>query len=134
MNSDLEHLRLLSIFHYVVGGLAAMFALFPIFHLAMGIGMVAGRFPDPSEQRDMQLFGWLFVAMAAIWIVAALTFAVCVVLAGRFLARRTHYTFCFIIAALSCAFMPFGTILGVFTIVVLVRPSVRQLFEAAPAA
>ena len=134
MNSDLEHLRLLSIFHYVVGGLAAMFALFPIFHLAMGIGMVAGRFPDPSEQRDMQLFGWLFVAMAAMWIVAALTFAVCVVLAGRFLARRTHYTFCFIIAALSCAFMPFGTILGVFTIVVLVRPSVRQLFEAAPAA
>jgi hypothetical protein len=134
MNSDLEHLRLLSIFHYVVGGLAAMFALFPIFHLAIGIGMVAGRFPDPTEQQDMQLFGWLFVAMAAMWIVAALTFAVCLILAGRFLARQSHYTFCFIIAALACAFMPFGTILGVFTIVVLVRPSVRQLFEAAPAA
>jgi hypothetical protein len=134
MNSDLEHLRLLSIFHYVVGGLAAMFALFPIFHLAIGIGMVSGRFPDPTEQRDMELFGWLFVAMAAMWIVAALTFAVSVILAGRFLARRTHYTFCFIVAALSCAFIPFGTILGVFTIVVLVRPGVRQLFEAAPAA
>jgi hypothetical protein len=134
MNSDLDHLRLLSIFHYIVGGLAAMFALFPIFHLAIGIGMVAGRFPDPTEQRDMQLFGWLFVAMAAMWILAALTFAMCLILAGRFLVRRAHYTFCFVIAALSCAFMPFGTILGVFTIVVLVRPSVQQLFEAAPAA
>ena len=134
MNTDVEHLRLLSIFHYIVGGLAAMFALFPVFHLAIGIGMVAGRFPDPTEQRDMQLFGWLFVAMAAMWMLAAVTYAVCLVLAGRFLARQADYTFCFIMAALSCAFMPFGTVLGVFTIVVLVRPSVRQLFEAAPAA
>src|SRR5688572_24529722 len=134
MNSDLEHLRLLSIFHYVVGGFAAMFALFPVFHLAIGIGMVAGRFPDPTEQRDMQLFGWLFVAMAAMWMLAAATYAVCLVLAGRFLARQAHYTFCFIMAALSCAFMPFGTVLGVFTIVVLVRPGVRQRFEAVPAA
>ena len=134
MNNDLEHLRLLSIFHYIVGGLAAMFALFPIFHLAIGIGMVAGMFPDPTEQRDMELFGWLFVAIAAMWILAALTFAVCVILAGRYLARQVHYTFCFIVAALSCAFMPFGTILGVFTIVVLVRPTVRVLFHAAPSA
>ena len=134
MNSDLEHLRLLSIFHYLLGGLATLFALFPIFHLAIGIGMVTGMFPDPTEQRDMQLFGWLFVAMAAMWILAALTFAVCLILAGRFLARQAHYTFCFIIAALSCAFIPFGTVLGVFTIVVLVRPSVKQLFEATPSA
>jgi hypothetical protein len=35
------------------------------------------------------------------------------------------------VAALSCAFMPFGTVLGVFTIVVLVRPSVKQLFESS---
>src|SRR5687767_2639997 len=133
MNSGIDHLRLLSIFHYIVGGLAAMFALFPALHLAIGIGMVAGRFPDPTEQRDMQLFGWLFVAMAAMWMLAALTYAVCLVLAGRFLARQAHYTFCFIIAALSCAFMPFGTVLGVFTIVVLVRRGVRQLFDGAPA-
>jgi hypothetical protein len=131
MNSDFEHLRLLSIFHYVLGGVAALFALFPIFHLAIGIGMVAGRFPDPTEQRDMQLFGWLFVAMAAMWMLAALTYAVCLILAGRFLAGQAHYAFCFIVAALSCAFMPFGTVLGVFTIVVLVRPSVKQLFESS---
>ncbi len=37
MQQDEEHLKLLSIFHYVVGGLAALFACFPIFHLIMGI-------------------------------------------------------------------------------------------------
>lgn len=35
VGKDLEHLRLLSIFHYVVGGLIALFACFPIIHLMM---------------------------------------------------------------------------------------------------
>jgi uncharacterized membrane protein YuzA (DUF378 family) len=30
MNQDAEHLRLLSIFHYIVGGLAALFSFFPL--------------------------------------------------------------------------------------------------------
>ncbi len=40
MNQDLEHIRLLSMFHYVVGGLTALFACFPIIHLIMGIMFV----------------------------------------------------------------------------------------------
>ena len=39
-NKDDEYLRLLSIFHYVVGGLAGFFALFPILHLIFGLLMV----------------------------------------------------------------------------------------------
>jgi hypothetical protein len=31
MNQDAEHLRLLSIFHYIVGGLAALFSFFHSF-------------------------------------------------------------------------------------------------------
>ena len=47
MQQDEEHLKLLSIFHYVVGGLAALFACFPIFHLIIGVVFIAlsGR-PD----------------------------------------------------------------------------------------
>jgi len=39
-----------------------------------------------------------------------------------------------VMAAIECIFMPFGTVLGVFTIVVLARPSVKEMFElnAAP--
>jgi hypothetical protein len=32
-----EQLRLLSIFHYVVAGLSALFACIPIIHLALGL-------------------------------------------------------------------------------------------------
>ena len=40
MNQNLEHLRLLSIFHYVVASLAALFACIPVFHLIFGLVML----------------------------------------------------------------------------------------------
>lgn len=127
MNNDLDHLRLLSIFHYVVGGLAALFSLFPFLHLAMGIAMVTDRL-HTSDQPEAALFGWFFIALASMMIVCGLAFSASLILAGRFLMRRVHYTFCFVMAALACVFVPFGTILGVFTIVVLARPTVKELF------
>jgi hypothetical protein len=32
-------------------------------------------------------------------------------------------------AGVACLFMPFGTVLGIFTIIVLVRPQVKALFD-----
>ena len=43
-------------------------------------------------------------------------------------ARRRDGNEALIVAGLECMMMPFGTVLGVFTIIVLLRPSVRQLF------
>jgi hypothetical protein len=39
-------------------------------------------------------------------------------------------------AAVACVFFPFGTVLGVFSIIVLTRESVKRLFDGsgAPAA
>jgi hypothetical protein len=34
-------------------------------------------------------------------------------------------------AALACTLMPFGTVLGSFTLIVLLRPSVKELFVRA---
>lgn len=76
--------------------------------------------------------GWFFVIFAATWIVCGLTFAICLFLAGRYLDQRRRYLFCLVMAGLACMFMPFGTVLGVFTILVLVRPSVKELFGEAP--
>ena len=57
-NTDGEHLRLLSIFHYVVGGLAALFACIPLVHLAMGVFMIIapGKF-GPSSNQPPAFFG-----------------------------------------------------------------------------
>jgi len=135
MNQDLEHLRLLSIFHYVVAGLTALFACFPVFHLIFGLVMLLapGVFENhqhgpPHDPAILRLMGAIFAFVAAMIILAGWSLAVCIFLAGRFLNLRRHYMFCLVIAALMCMITPFGTVLGVFTIIVLVRPSVKPLF------
>ena len=123
MKEDEQYLKLLSVFHYVVGGLAACFACIPIIHLAIGIAMLVGAIDDAPE-----FVGALLVVIAMFAMLIGWTLAVCIIVAGRCLAKRKRYMFCLVIAAISCVFMPFGTVLGVFTIIVLMRPSVKELF------
>lgn len=132
MNKDHEHLRLLSVFHYIVGGLTALFALIPIIHLVLGLFFILApeKFgPNPAQQPPV-FIGWIFVIVASCVIVLGWILAALIVTAGRFLGRRRHYTFCFVIAAIECLMMPFGTVLGVFTIIVLLRDSVKQIFTS----
>ena len=126
---DEEHLRVLSICHYVLGGITALFACIPFIHVALGLAMVLGKL-DAGKNPPPEAFGWIFVIMGGFFILAGWTLAVLLLLGGRNLARRRGRGFCTAVAALSCLFMPLGTILGVFTLVVLNRPTVRRLFDA----
>ena len=130
MNNDLQHLKLLSIFHYVVAGMTALMGCFPLIHLAFGIALLSGHLP--TQQNDPvsdSVMGWIFTGAAGVMIVMMWSFAIVLFCAGRSLQQRRRYTFCVVVAGLACLLMPFGTVLGVFTIIVLIRPSVRQLFE-----
>jgi hypothetical protein len=75
--------------------------------------------------------GWFFIAFSSAFILTGWAFALCLFLAGRYLSQRRRYTFCLVMAGLACMFMPFGTVLGVFTIIVLLRDSVKELFGVA---
>ena len=131
MTRDEEHLKLLSIFHYVVGGLSGLFSLFPIFHLVFGLFLifVPEEFVGKGDPSPV-FFGWMFVIFAAVFISIGLIFAAFIIAAGRFLAKRRHYMFCLVMGGVECIFIPFGTVLGVFTIILLVREPVKQLFSA----
>jgi magnesium-transporting ATPase (P-type) len=131
-NDDSEHLQLLAISHYIVAGLVALFALLPVIHLVVGVAMVTGRLgAAANKDPDAHIVGWFFVFFATACIVCGLVFAACLAFAGRFLKQRRHYLYCLVLAGFACMFMPFGTVLGVFTIVVLMRPSVKVSFGAA---
>jgi hypothetical protein len=130
VNQDEQQLKLLSIFHYIVGGIIALFSLFPIFHLVFGIVMIVS--PDTFEsggEGPPAFIGWLLALIGGTIILVGLVFATCVILAGRFLSLRRYYTYCFVMACIQCLFIPFGTVLGVFTIIVLMRESVKQIFS-----
>ncbi len=129
MNRDDEHLKLLSIFHYVVSGLAGVCALFPVFYLVFGLVIILA--PEKMAAHNGSppaMMGWFFVGFGSVFIVVGLAFAALVLATGRFLAQRKRYLFCLVMAGVECIFMPLGTVLGVFTIIVLVRESVKQVF------
>ncbi|MGE4545286.1 MAG: hypothetical protein AB7D06_14350 [Pedobacter sp.] len=126
MTQDEQHLDLLAVFHYVVGGLTALFSCMFLLHIAMGIAMLCGAFD--GDDAPPEFFGWLFIIIPSILALAGWTLSGFIVAAGRKLKKRTSYTLCLVVAGIECIVMPFGTVLGVFTLVVLSRESVKALF------
>ena len=136
MNQDKEHLRLLAIFHYIVAGLAALFSFFPLLYTTIGaifIFVARHGTQKPGEDLPPEFLGWIFVGLGSFLFLLGIAMAICILIAGRCLSRFKCYSFTLVIACVECLFIPFGTILGVFTIIALCRESVKALFSAAPA-
>ena len=134
MNQDEQYVKILAIFHFVVAGMAALFACFPIIHFVMGLGMLGlslgagvseGSFPEAVIPG---LVGLIFTLIAGSAILLGWAFAVCVALAGLFLLKKKRHMFCVVMGGVECMFMPFGTVLGVSTVITLMKPSVKALF------
>jgi hypothetical protein len=126
MSQDSEHLSLLAIFHYVVAGMTALFACIPFIHFFVGLALATGALPDTDPEA--QPIGLAIMVFAGLFIFAGWTLAILIAFAGRSLQTRSRYTFCLVMAGVECIFMPFGTVLGVFTIIVLMRDTVKELF------
>jgi hypothetical protein len=131
--ADADHLRLLSIFHYVGAGLAVLGLCFLSIHYLFFHAFLAnpefwknqkGGTPPPKEFFAM--FKWIYVFFGG-WLVLSL---IGNVLSGAFLARRKYRAFSLVVAVMNLIHIPLGTVLGVFTLVVLLRPSVREVYDA----
>ncbi len=135
MNQDLQNLRLLSIFHYVLAGIIALFACIPFIHLILGIIFLV--MPESFCNGDCEdvpppFVGWIFIGIGTLAIVMGWALAIAVGIAGRFLSQRRRLKYCMVVAGLSCLFMPLGTVLGVFTLIQLSKPHMAELFASGP--
>ena len=130
---DAEHLRLLAIMHYVMGGIVAVFSSIGIIHVVIGLTVVGGGTGFASAPGQPAAFGWLFVAMGSCIVTCGWTLGGLNILVGRRLGQRRARTLAMVVAGINCLWVPFGTALGVFTFIVLGRDSVRQMF-VGPAA
>jgi len=130
---DAEHVKLLSIFFYISGAITALFALIPLIHVGLGTFLLvaSGAARHADERVPMALIGTVLVMIGGTIIVVGELIAVLKMYTGYCLARRKNRTFCLVVAGISCLAFPYGTILGVFTMMVLLRDSVRTLFEEA---
>ena len=129
---DEEHLRLLTIGHYITGGFYILFASIFIIHfvLILVAALNPEFFGSPSEPQKgpPDSFMYIVAIFFGLFILAGWTFGGLTIYAGRCIKRRVRRTLTFVIACLNTLALPFGTVLGVFTLLVLARPGVKRLY------
>jgi hypothetical protein len=131
---DREHLRLLGIFHFVSAGLAfcgllfiaGHYALFHMFFSDPKMWANASQGQGPSPAQFFGILRW-FYAVMGLWFLAS---GVVNLLSGFYLRACRRRIFSMVVAGMNCLYMPLGTLLGVFTFIVLARDSVTKLYDA----
>jgi len=132
---DQEHLNLLSIAYLVSAALSACFSLLGLAYAFMGAFFAAAiaRMPaTPGQAPPPAFMGWLFGLMGLSMFGFVLTIGGLKFLAYRRLKQRRSRILCMVVAGVCCLGVPYGTLLGIFTFVVLTRPSVVRLFQVSP--
>ncbi len=130
--ADSEHLKLLVIFHFIVAGLGVLglfflFAHYMLFHFISDNPEI-WKHPANGSGPTLQIFlifRWFYVFIATI-LVAGVAANVA---SAIYIRQRRNRLFSLVIAALNLFHLPFGTALGLFTLVVLSRDSVRSIYH-----
>jgi hypothetical protein len=129
---DGEHIRLLSFFHFIVAGLALVGMGFLCLHFLFIRTFFANpQLWAPSRNAPPPMPANIMVFLNGFYLFFGFVLATACVLnvfAGLFLRQRNHRIFCMVVAGLNCLQIPFGTALGIFTLMVLSRNSVRESF------
>ena len=119
--------------------MSALFSLMGLLYAGMGVMVFtlgASEAKDaakPSQGPPVEM-AWFFGVFGLIMFFILVAIALCKFKAAHCIKKRTGRTFCMVIAAISCFGFPYGTLLGVFSFMVLLRPSVAKLFDSSPAA
>ena len=131
---DAEHLRLLGLGYLISAIVTAGISLMGLMYVLMGviISVSTSQMPSSANQPPPEMFLWLFSILGIGFFVVMATAATLKFFAYRFLKERRHRIFCLVIAGFSCLEMPYGTVLGVCTFLVMNRRSVEQWFQAPP--
>ena len=128
---DEEQLRLLPVLYWVQGGLMALYSPFALIYVVLGVTFM--QIPATDSSGPPPAFGWFFAGIGGFAFLMIAAIATLTILTGFWIRKRRHRVACLVIAAISCLAIPYGTMIGVFTFLVLLRPSVAMLFDAPSA-
>ncbi len=133
--TDADHLRLLAIFHFIFAGLGLLALGFLFLHYSLLHHFIGNpelwknpRGGGPPPVEFFAMFKWIYLFFGLLIITGGLLN----IISGVCISRRQLRTLSLVVGGLNCLQIPFGTVLGVFTLVVLLRDSVRETY-AAPA-
>ena len=133
---DSDQLSLLAIFHYV----GAALSLVGIGFLALHYSIMHSVFTNPQAWQGQKaspppaemfaMFKWIYLVLGVVF----LGYGILNVISALSIQARKRRIFSMVVAGLNCIHVPLGTLLGVFTFVVLGRYSVQQLYAEKSAA
>jgi hypothetical protein len=128
---DDGHLSALAICHFVYAGLLGLGSLFGLLYVAVGVTLASTIASHPRAQGapDAAMVGTLFAAIGGVLAAVLIAMTVLMAYSGRSIQLRKRWTFSFVMACLACLSVPLGTVLGVFTMLVLLRPSVKEQYD-----
>lgn len=133
-----ERFRLLAIGYYISGAIGCVLVSFLLIHFAMVLGFsfipesawdTTKSGTSSSEPPPVIVFKIIAGILGAI-ILAGWTLGGLTIYAGRCIARRKSRTFVLIMAALNCLWIPYGTLLGVVSLIFLTSPDAKNSFDA----
>ena len=125
-----KYLDLLAVFHYVVAGLAFLISLMFLIHIGLGGLMLVNPAAFDGGDEPPAFLGCFLAGIGGFFLLGFWAYAAFTAYAGRCLARRRRYMLCLVSAGISCTFSPFGTVLGIFTIILLMQSGVREMLFA----
>ena len=146
-----ERLRLLAIGFYVKGAVGTIFVSFLLFHFVFMLGFSfmpeSAWNPPPKSATTVQslsvtpspsprpvnpgppvIMFRIFAGVIGVIILLGWTFGGLTIYAGRCVQKRTNRLFILIMGGLNCALIPWGTLLGVATFMLMQTPVARREF------
>ena len=134
MEKDLEHLKLLGIFHYIWGALSLIGGIF-IGGYFLVIGIILMNNPPTSTSSEDSgtagAVGGILIAVGVVLFLVVVVYGILTLMAGgKYRKHQGGYWFCFILAIVTLVIggIP-GIVLGIFSLIVLSRESVKALFR-----
>jgi hypothetical protein len=128
-------LRLLSIGYYIQAGIAAFYSILLLGYAGFATAML-GSLANSANEAGQNIPPWFLSLISILMLVVLLLaclYTVALFLAGLWLRRFRNILFIQVIAALNCLAIPYGTVLGIFTFLVLQRSTAKQFFLPRPA-
>lgn len=124
MDRDKKHLKRLSQLQILYG----ILNLFISYYFYQTIFVLVDGYRKDLEETNPEVQVALLIGFGLILFLIGIAILFCIILAGQSLASYENYTLCLVVAIAECLMIPFGTMIGVYTIIILKRDSVKKLF------